>query len=525
VGGNTPAIANALTGAYAVTVTAANGCTATSTTWVGQPGPLAAYASQRDVNCFNGTTGGQVSVVSGGLTPLSYTWTRDGAAVGGNTAAIANALIGAYAVTVTAANGCTATSTTWVGQPGPMTAYASQKDVNCFNGTTGGQVSVQSSGTAPFTYNWENTGFVVPNTTTLAIIPNAITGAYAVTVTDVNGCTATSTTWVGQPGPLAAYTAQKDVTCFNGTTGGEVSVQSGGLAPLTYNWENGGVVVPNTTTLATIPNALSGSYAVTVTDANGCTAVSTTWVGQLGPLAAYTSQQDVTCFNGTTGGQVSVVSGGLTPLSYTWTRDGAAVGGNTATISNALTGAYTVIVTDANGCKATATTWVGQPGPLSVSITAAPQEITIGGEAHLHATEVSGASYVWTGSNSTDDHAIVKPTTATTYTVVVTSTAGCTATASITVAVRQIAFQMPNFFTPNGDGQNDDFYPVSADPTLQITEFTIYNRWGQVVHSAATPWDGNFQGSAQVMDTYVYVLKYILNGETKALNGDFMLIR
>jgi gliding motility-associated-like protein len=527
VGGNTATINPALTGAYAVTVTDVNGCTATSTTWVGQPGPMAAYASQKDVNCFNSTTGGQVSVQSGGTAPFTYNWENGGVVVPNTTtlATILNALTGAYAVTVTDINGCTATATTWVGQPGPLVAYAAQKDVNCFNGTIGGQVSVISSGTAPFTYNWENGGVVVPNTTTLATIPNALTGTYAVTITDANGCKVSTTTYVGQPGPLVAYAAQKDVNCFNGTIGGQVSVISSGTAPFTYNWENGGVVVPNTTTLATIPNALTGTYAVTITDANGCKVSTTTYVGQPGPLSAYTSQKDVTCFNGTTGGEVSVQATGVGTLSYAWTRDNSPVAGNTATLTNALTGTYNVIVTDANGCKATATTWVGQPGPLSVAITAAPQEITIGGEAHLHATDVPGASYIWTGSTGTTDHIMVKPTIGTTYTVVVTSTAGCTATASITVAVRQIAFQMPNFFTPNGDGQNDDFYPVSADPTLQITEFTIYNRWGQVVHSAATPWDGNFQGSAQVMDTYVYVLKYILNGETKALNGDFMLIR
>ena len=87
---------------------------------------------------------------------------------------------------------------------------------------------------------------------------------------------------------------------------------------------------------------------------------------------------------------------------------------------------------------------------------------------------------------------------------------------------------LPNAFTPNGDGQNDQFSPIGLSAE-QVLEFRIYNRWGNVVHDAVegvVAWDGNYQGMVQPSDTYIYYLSYQLpGGEVTHLKGKITLIR
>jgi gliding motility-associated-like protein len=65
---------------------------------------------------------------------------------------------------------------------------------------------------------------------------------------------------------------------------------------------------------------------------------------------------------------------------------------------------------------------------------------------------------------------------------------------------------MPNAFTPNGDGRNDYFYPVTFNNIGTVKTFRIYDRWGQLVHDVTGPWDGKFKGEKQPPGTYIYYL-------------------
>ena len=90
---------------------------------------------------------------------------------------------------------------------------------------------------------------------------------------------------------------------------------------------------------------------------------------------------------------------------------------------------------------------------------------------------------------------------------------------------------MPNAFTPNGDGRNDVFGPVSRGK-ITINEFRIYNRWGEMIHNAQEDWNGTFSGKEQPVGTYVYYIQVELPdkdnpGQQKTENkqGSFSLIR
>ncbi|MCO5280305.1 MAG: gliding motility-associated C-terminal domain-containing protein [Chitinophagales bacterium] len=68
---------------------------------------------------------------------------------------------------------------------------------------------------------------------------------------------------------------------------------------------------------------------------------------------------------------------------------------------------------------------------------------------------------------------------------------------------------MPNAFTPNGDNVNDRIYPIFNNANVRVTDFRIYNSWGQMVsNDVEQGWDGNFNGSEQPNGTFTYFISY-----------------
>lgn len=251
-GGSGSSISGLAAGSYSVTVTDANGCSANSSASVSEPSALSASASGSDASC-NGASNGSVSLtVSGGSAPYSYSWSN-----GSSSANLSGVTAGSYSVTVTDANGCTANASASVGQPSALAVSASSSNVSC-NGGSNGSASVSSSGgTAPYSYSWSNGG-------SGSSVSGLSAGSYSVTVTDANGCTANASASVNEPSALSLSVSAVDATCETADGSASASV-SGGTAPYSYSWSNGA-----TSSAATGLSA--GSYSVTVTDANGCTA-------------------------------------------------------------------------------------------------------------------------------------------------------------------------------------------------------------------------------------------------------------
>ncbi|MBK6965463.1 MAG: SprB repeat-containing protein [Bacteroidales bacterium] len=91
-----------------------------------------------------------------------------------------------------------------------------------------------------------------------------------VTITDANGCTATASATVNNiGGPAASISAQTNVACNGAFTGSATVLATGGTSPFTYLWND-----PSAQTLATATGLAAGTYTVTITDANGCTATA-----------------------------------------------------------------------------------------------------------------------------------------------------------------------------------------------------------------------------------------------------------
>ncbi|WP_276505100.1 SprB repeat-containing protein, partial [Terrimonas pollutisoli] len=232
--------------------------TATTSVTITQPAAaLALTSSKVDVLCFGNATGSVDLTVNGGTTPYTYVWSN-----GASTQDITALVAGIYSVTVTDANNCTATISVTITQPAAALALTSSKvDVLCFGNATGSVDLTVNGGTAPYTYVWSN-GASTQDITALAA------GTYTVTVTDNNNCTATTSITIGQPAAaLALSEAHVNVLCFGNATGSVDLTVNGGTAPYTYVWSNGASTQDITALVA-------GTYSVTVTDANNCTATT-----------------------------------------------------------------------------------------------------------------------------------------------------------------------------------------------------------------------------------------------------------
>ena len=418
-GSSSQNISGLTVGTYTVTVTDANGCTTIKNTSITQPvAALSATSSvSQNVSCFGGTNGGINVNVSGGTSPYTYLWSNSSTAQ--NLTGVSS---GTYSVTITDANGCTATQSRTITQPAAAlnsSASASQ-NVSCFGGNNGSVSLSVSGGTAPYTYNW-NIGASTQNLSGLS------SGTYTVTVTDANGCSSNSSVTITQPSASLTATANvsQAVSCFGGNNGAISLTVNGGTSPYTYNWSNG-ASTQNLSGLAT------GSYSVTVTDANGCTSIQSLNVTQ--PSAALSGTalagQNVSCFAGTNGTINLTVNGGTSPYTYNWSN-----GASTQNLTSLSSGTYTVTVTDANGCILNRNAIVTQPAAALNSNAVASQNVSCfaGSNGAINLTVNGGTvpyTYTWNNGQTTQD---ISSLASGTYTVSVTDANGCTLTQSATV--------------------------------------------------------------------------------------------
>jgi len=139
--------------------------------------------------------------------------------------------------------------------------------VACLGGDSGGIILEPTNGVAPFTVAWSNGAIGLQNN-------NLLAGDYSYTIIDADGCEASNTVNIMEPAEDISidFTISRS-TCGNAENGVAQSMVTGGTAPYTFLWSNG-------VTVNTITNVRQGSYNLTVTDANGCTAIANAEVGE-----------------------------------------------------------------------------------------------------------------------------------------------------------------------------------------------------------------------------------------------------
>ncbi len=379
-----------------------------------------------NVGCHGGENGSIDISVSGGTTAYTYSWST----IPEQTASTATSLTtGTYTVTVTDNNGCTTTASASITEPvASLSAIAGViTEVNCAGGNTGSIDISVSGGTTNYSYAWSTDPV---QTTSLA--SGLTTGTYTVTVTDGNSCTATASATVVQAFNTLTADAGvlSNVGCFGGNTGSiEVSV-SGGKPDYTYLWSTSPAQTASTATLLTV-----GTYTVTVTDENGCSATASAEITQPTLLTANAGVlSHVNCFGENNGSIHVSVSGGTSAYTYSWSTSPA----QTASTAALLTvGTYTVTVTDGNGCKASASASIEQPGSALTATASVVTNVSIyqGSDGSVTVSSAGGTtpySYQWS-TNPVQTTQSVSGLSAGIYSVTVTDLHTCTATSSITL--------------------------------------------------------------------------------------------
>ncbi len=408
-GATTEEVTGLAAGTYTVTVTDFNGCNVSGEAIVNEPSALEVTTNSTDVLC-NGESTGSVSVsATGGTPPYQYEWNTGDAFPEVN-----NLPAGLYNVTVTDANGCTKVEVAVINEPPAIELEIISNDVLCNGESTGGVEIIASQGVEPYTYEWSNGAAT-------ASVDGLPTGIYSVTVTDANGCTAFGETTVSEPLPLEINLRSSDVLCFGESTGSAGVEVSGGTSPYQYNWSMGA-------TTADVNGLFAGIYAVTVTDLNGCTITGQVTINEPSALEIQANAVDAVCNGESTGSVFATANGGAPPYLYEWNT-----GATSAQVLGLPAGTYTVTVTDANGCAATAETIVNEPPAIEITINTT--DVLCNGEATGTATVVAGQgvepySYAW---SSGDNTAEVSNLPAGTYGVTVTDANGCIMTGEASI--------------------------------------------------------------------------------------------
>nr|WP_294859678.1 T9SS type A sorting domain-containing protein [uncultured Fluviicola sp.] len=422
-------------GTYTVTITDANACQTTRSFTITEPTALAATAAaQTNVSCNGGSNGAATVSVTGGTPGYTYSWSPSG-----GTAATATGLAaGTYTVTVTDANSCQTTQSFTITESAAIAfTAASQTNVACFGGNTGAfAVNPALGGAGAFTYDW------APGTPTgdgTTAVTGLTAGTYSVTATDANSCTATITFTITQPTALSVTaSSQTNVSCNGGSNGAvAINAATGGTPGYTYDWAPGTPVGDGTTSITGIG---AGTYTVTVTDANGCTASQSFTVTQPTALSVTAaSQTNIACNGGSTGAAaINTPTGGTPGYTYDWTP-GSPTGDGTISVTGLTAGTWTCDITDANGCMASQSFTITEPAALSVTAASQTNIACNGGLTGAAAINAAnggtpGYTYDWTpGTPAGDGTTSISGIGAGTYTVTVTDANGCTGSQSFTI--------------------------------------------------------------------------------------------
>lgn len=360
-GSTTSILTNVSAGMYDLTVTDANGCTASYHYELTQPlEAISIEFTHSDVLCYGDATGAINATVDGGTAPYAYTWSN-----GSTSDNISGIPAGNYTLTVTDELGCVLTNSSQVSQPSaPLTGVSIPTDINCYGDNTGVVSLSISGGTAPYNYQWSNSGNVILSQTSATIL-NLPADSYTALVTDQNGCTFTNTSIVQQPAAPITYSSSiTNVNCYGMNQGGVDLIVQGGTAPYTYLWSNGEVTED-------ISNVVSGTYTFTITDNNNCVKTGSFTITQ--PSEALTSTlipTAVLCKGGSDGKIEAQVEGGTAPYTYSWSNGSTANG-----LKNIPAGIYSLTVTDNNGCSAYTGAVVEEPAD-SLLVTTTVTDVT-----------------------------------------------------------------------------------------------------------------------------------------------------
>lgn len=484
---------NANTGEINLSASLANTYTVTNTIAAGGGCPSATDDDVVTINSGPNTTvtstvtclGNSAIITAGGAT--SYTWLGGGTPSGTNNQDLTDSPTTNKTYTVTGTtSGCTSTATgTITVTPNPVVGVIPPAPVCPGNPGT-------LTATGATTYVW--TGGGTPSGAGSQNLLDSPLASKTYTVTGAIGtCSATAT------GTITVAAAPVITTSNASICAGQTANLSASGAT-TYSWLPNIGNSPSVTTPVLTTNT---SYTVTGSNPTGCSNKAVVSV-----VVAPSPTVNVTSVSICAGGSATLTANGAT--NYAWLPGGTT--GNTITVTSTASANYTVTGTSGN-CTSTG---VGSvyiyPSPVAAFKDLESFDLS---EANVSFVDMSvnAASWLWDfgdASTSTEQNPLHTYTDTGTYIIwlKVASAGGCVDSTYRDVRINpEILMFIPNAFTPDEDGKNDEFSFKSSGITSDGFEFRIFDRWGlQVFYTTDIneAWKGDFNGVACPQDIYVY---------------------
>ena len=449
-GATTEDLDSLVAGTYSVTITdpTAGGCTAGASYVVADETSFPA-TSQTIAEAMCGLANGSIDLtVSGGATPYTYLWSN-----GETMQDLNNIFSGIYDVTVTGANGCTATSSANVPENSINLAISGTTTANTSCDVNTGAVDLIVTPTGTYTYSWSN-GEITED---LSAIPG---GSYSVTVSAGGTCTAEATFTVATTTVDPAISQTIDAAVCGLSNGNIDLTVNDGVAPYTYIWSNG-------ETTEDLNDILAGNYQVTIAGANGCEATANLTVpGNNTNFSISGAPVANTLCTGSNGAiDISISIPPTLGYSYLWTG-----GQTTEDLSGLPAGTYTVTVTEGNTCTAESSFTVlndTNAPEVTPAVSSANCGTNSGG---IDLTITGGAtpySILWSSGETTEDLAGIPPGN---YSVNVTGGDGCGTMQNYTVGDNTVSFLVDGSISANtACDVNNGSVGISISPSLAGT--------------------------------------------------------
>jgi gliding motility-associated-like protein len=399
-------------GSYGLDITDANGCTFNYNIEILQPDTLQATVDVDSVLCFGENTGSAIVTPTGGVAPYNYTFNPTGTA-GMLEGQLLDLVQGNYAYTVTDANNCTFESSFVVEEPPLLEVQVSPTDALCADSTSGAATAIVTGGMGTYTYSWQDD--TMTEVSDQDMLDNAGAGNYALVLEDANGCIVNEPFSINEPVALSYSLDTTAATC-NGIADGSATITpSGGTGMYSFNWNDIGDGPSNRNDLA------SGSYEVTISDANGCILPLSFDINSPASILLSFDSTSTSCFQGADGTATVMATGGTLPYSYSWEG-----GQSDPTAIDLSAGLISVTVSDANGCIAEGNVSVDEAPALSLDLDGTDASCFEGSDGSILASGDGGTGpigYEWSDGQLT---ATASGLNAGTYSVTITDANGCT---------------------------------------------------------------------------------------------------
>jgi gliding motility-associated-like protein len=503
--------ANLGAGIYRVTITNTNnGCVKdTSFSLSNANAPTIANVTATPESC-NGADGTASVSATGGSGNLTITWSN-----GVSANSISGLVAGNYGFTVTDQAGCQATGSATVAAATnccSLKAAASATATTCGNSNGSIDVTITTAGAAPYRFSLSGANYQSGSS-----FSGLSGGNYTVYVLDNNNCGDTLAVTVGSSTNSLALTFNTvEPGCAGANSGSVEAVVSGGNPTYSFAWSNASTANP-------ITNLSAGSYTLTVTDGDGCTISQSTTLNAAQPFSISLGNDTAFCAGGN-----ALLNAPSGFAQYLWSN-----GETTPSINVNSSNLYSLTVTNASGCTATASVAVTVNENPIVSL---PNDTTMFENNFIKLSPVisgnNNGKYAWQPDDAISctncPNPVVNPQDTITYELTYTDNNKCVGIASIKVnVIKGGEIFIPNVFSPNGDGNNDILKPFGYN--IKNISWKVFNRWGELVFVSNDfnfGWDGTFKGIAQPIGDYVYTMEVtFLNKTVKHYKGSLTLIR